>query len=272
MARPVEALLPKGAKRLTSEQVQGVYARLRAYAGDPANFAPDVRHAVASVGGHWEGTLQDLHWSEARFLSDAPGKNDGRQGLKGSGATTEALLDVVRKARKRVVIQSPYLVLSSVGRALLRELKAKGVSVKISTNSLASTDNLQAFSGYRKQRKELLRLGADIWEFRPDAALRSQLLVRPTAQLSLHAKSLVVDGETVFIGTFNLDPRSANLNTEVGVLTHDPKLAGQVEASILQDMLPENSWSARENPDRHAPFAKRQKMRFWKLLPLNPIL
>ncbi len=272
LARPVEALLPRGAKRLTPAQVQGIYARLRAYATDPANYAPDVRRAVGAAGARLEALLRQLHWSDVRFLSDTPGKNTGRQGLKGSGASTEALLQVVRSARKRVVIQSPYVVLSSVGKGLLRELKTRGVRVQISTNSLASTDNLQAFSGYRKQRRELLRLGAEVYEFRPDAALRTTLLGRPTAQLSLHAKSLVVDGETVFIGTFNLDPRSANLNTEVGVLTRDPALAAEVEQAILRDMAPENSWSARDNPDHHAPFAKRQKVRFWKLLPLTPIL
>ena len=90
---------------------------------------------------------------------------------------------------------------------------------------------------------------------------------------ALHAKTLVVDGKRVYIGTFNLDPRSENLNTEVGVIMHDPALAQAVEAAIETDMLPGNSWNAAsDRPDQYAGFAKRNKVRFWQLLPIKPLL
>ena len=90
---------------------------------------------------------------------------------------------------------------------------------------------------------------------------------------AIHAKSMVIDGETLYVGTFNLDPRSANLNTEVGVLVRTPSLARRVEERIERDMLPENSWNpAADNPDRHASAAKRNRLRLWKSLPLEPIL
>jgi len=77
----------------------------------------------------------------------------------------------------------------------------------------------------------------------------------------------------VFVGTFNLDPRSANLNTEVGVLIKNSTLASQVEESILQDMLAENSWNASaDSPDSHASLWKKLKIYMWSLLPLDPIL
>jgi len=87
-----------------------------------------------------------------------------------------------------------------------------------------------------------------------------------------HAKTLVIDGETLFVGTFNLDPRSANLNTEVGVVVRNPRLAGEVERNILRDMRPENSWNTAEDPDRFASWEKRNKVRLWRVLPLEPLL
>ena len=84
---------------------------------------------------------------------------------------------------------------------------------------------------------------------------------------------MVIDGKTLFVGTFNLDPRSAHLNTEVGVLITDVRLAGKVEAAIRKDMQPENSWnSLSENPNQYASLSKRLQMHFWKILPLTPIL
>jgi cardiolipin synthase C len=90
---------------------------------------------------------------------------------------------------------------------------------------------------------------------------------------SLHAKTLVVDGSVVYIGTFNLDPRSENLNTEVGAILRDAGLAARVEAAIETDMASGNSWSAgADDPDRHAPFSKWLRVWFYQLLPLRPLL
>jgi putative cardiolipin synthase len=151
--------------------------------------------------------------------------------------------------------------------------------VRISTNSLASTDNLLAFSGYHKQRASLLSAGIDVFEFRPNPDIQRTLINRYHALekqvpvFAIHAKTLVIDGKTLFVGTFNLDPRSANLNTEVGVLIHNPMLAAQVEANILLDMQPGNSWDARnEDADAKAPLSKRIKLPLLKMLPLKPVL
>ncbi|MRR37403.1 phospholipase D family protein, partial [bacterium] len=184
----------------------------------------------------------------------------------------------LKTARKRVTIQSPYLVMPEGGLDLFRELVRRGVEVRISTNSLASTDNLQAFSGYAKQRREILASGVKVYEFRPDPAVKRELIERyPKLEknapvFAIHAKTLVIDGETLFVGTFNLDPRSANLNTEVGVLVRNAGLAGEVERNIIRDMRPENSWNAADDPDRFASWEKRNKVRLWKVLPLEPLL
>lgn len=150
--------------------------------------------------------------------------------------------------------------------------------VRIHTNSLASTDNMQAFSGYRNQRNPLIKLGLEIFEYKPDPANRQSLLKRASGGPStppvfaLHAKSMVIDGKIAYIGTFNLDPRSENLNTEVGVIVRDPSVAARVHAAIEADMRPENSWPATEKPDRYVPLTKRGRVRLWQLVPLKPIL
>jgi putative cardiolipin synthase len=96
---------------------------------------------------------------------------------------------------------------------------------------------------------------------------------RPTKPVfAVHAKTLVVDRRVVYVGTYNLDPRSENLNTEVGVVIHDAGQAGAVAAAIDTDMLPANSWTAADEADRFAPLTKRARVWLWSWLPLDPLL
>ncbi len=276
---PVEDLLKGDRRKLTAQQIEKHYWYLRAYAQNPENFKPEVRQMLADLPGRLPGFIQKLVWDDIRFICDQPGKNMKRNSLSGGGATTEALVKAVQKAEKSITIQSPYLVMTDRAISIFRELIQKGVRVRISTNSLAATDNLQAFSGYSKQRRKLLKAGMELYEFRPDSAGKRQLIERYKKidhlepVFALHAKTLVIDGKTLCISSYNFDPRSANLNTEVGVLVTNRDLAGQVESSIEYDMLPQNSWNARtDSPDSHASLLKRMKVRFWRLLPLKPLL
>ena len=123
---------------------------------------------------------------------------------------------------------------------------------------------MQAFSGYRNQREELLKMGVKIFEFRPDAESRGKLLNSPVidkykpAVFSLHAKSMVIDNKIAYIGTFNFDPRSENLNTEVGVIIRNQELSKQLAQAIEQDLQPGNSWNAQDdNPDQYVTTTKR---------------
>jgi putative cardiolipin synthase len=259
--------------------VQQVYRDLQAYARSPENFAPEVREAIRTTPASFERLARQVRWVDVSFICDGPGKNERRLGLGGGGRTGEELARLLQAARQRVVIQSPYLVASDEALALLEQLRRRGVEVRISTNSLASTDNLPAFSGYRNQRERLLALGVRVHEYKPAPQVRQQLIQRLSAGpriapvFSLHAKSLVVDGTTLYVGTFNFDPRSQNLNTEVGVVIRDDVLARQVEASIETDMAPDNSWdAARDDPDSHAPLDKRTKVRLYQWLPLRSLL
>lgn len=285
LAAPVEDLydglgLMQKSVRVSDAEVQQVYRELQAYAQSPDNFAPEVRAAIQATPESFVRVARNTVWGRVEFIADGPGKNDGGPGLRGGGATTTALARLLDGARERVVIQSPYLVMSDAALELFARLRARGVAVRINTNSLASTDNLPAFSGYRNQRARLLAMGIEIFEYRPDAAVQRTLMARTpaTAQrtppvFSLHAKSLVVDGAVAYIGTFNLDPRSENLNTEVGIVMHDAQLARQLEAAIEVDMAPGNSWNAaRDDPDQFASWGKRSKTRMYQLLPLRPLL
>ena len=275
---PVEKLLAKQMKRMTPERAGEVYAGLHAYASKPENFAPEVRQALEDLPGKFERLSRNIIWDDVRFLCDLPGKNSAQRRFDGGGRTTAALVAELIKAKKIVTIQSPYLVMPKGGLELFRDLVKRGVEVRVVTNSLASTDNLQAFSGYYKQRQAILKSGIKVFEFKPDPAIKRELIERypklekQTPVFAIHAKSMVIDGTTLFVGTFNFDPRSANLNTEVGVLIRNSALAGQVEQNIGRDLSPEKSWNAADNADRFAPPDKLRKVKLWKALPLEPFL
>jgi cardiolipin synthase C len=277
---PVEDLLGNPEESVTDAEVQARFAELHAYAQDPANFDVAIRNAIDEMPTQFPLLLQTMPWQDVRFISDDPGKNAGDEGLGGGGASTTALIDALSNAKQSVLIQSPYLIMPKDGFELLHKLQDRGVRVRISTNSLASTDNMGAFSGYHRQRHKLLLAGVEIYEFKPHPQIQTDLVERYPALaernpvFAIHAKSMVIDDELLFIGTFNLDPRSANLNTEVGVLIESEKLAGQLTSSIEKDIRPENSWqtTSDSNPDKEVSFGKRMKLGFLNLIRIDPIL
>jgi putative cardiolipin synthase len=260
-------------------EIQKIYANLHAYAENPENFSPENRKAILETPQAFLKLAEQIVWTDIEFISDTPGKNKQKFLLGGGGRTTEKLAQLVEKAEQQVVIQSPYLVMSNSAIKLFKKAIKRGVKVRINTNSLASTDNIQAFSGYRNQRDILTKMGVEIFEYKPDPQVKQHLLRQAMAAnekppvFAIHAKTMVVDGETVYIGTFNFDPRSQNLNTEVGVIVRDTALASQVQNAIETDMHPENSWNAAEDkPDQFASSAKRKRVVFYQLTPIKPLL
>jgi putative cardiolipin synthase len=280
LAVPVEDLLDDPERRVSDGDVQQRYDELHAYASDPGNFEPSMRDAIDNMPTQFRQLLAAMAWQEVRFISDDPGKNTGDAGLGGGGASTSVLINALRGAKNSVLIQSPYLILPKGGIELLAELHDRGVRIRISTNSLASTDNLAAFVGYFKQRPRLLQAGIELYEYRAHPQIQADLIERfprlahKNPIFALHAKSMVIDDSQLFIGTFNLDPRSANLNTEVGILVESQKLAQELTQSIERDIRPENSWrtTSEFNPDREVSRGKRVQLGFINLLPIDPIL
>ncbi len=265
-------------KNINDKKVKQVYKELHAYAQSPKNFEVEVRYAINHVSSRFPELLKSVTWTDAQFISDVPGKNSETTSLGGGGLSTSALAAHINRAKKTIVIQSPYLVLSDEAKQLFIDARKRGVKIIISTNSLASTDNLQAFSGYRSQRDDIMDMGIEIYEYQPYPAIQKKLLERyPSIKnnhpvFAIHAKTMIIDSKTVYIGTYNLDPRSQNLNTEVGIIATDEKLAVSVEKMIRDDIGKGNSWHAKSKPDQHASFGKRIKVFFWQLFPLKPIL
>lgn len=279
-AVPVETIFADAEHEISAEDGALRAQRLHAYANDPTNFSPHIRQSIANAADFFPELLQTMTWQHVAFISDVPGKNDGEAGLGGGGESTNRLITAVKEARHSILIQSPYLIMPKGGIELFESLIERGVRIRISTNSLASTDNIPAFSGYHGQRSDLLEAGVELFEFRPFPKDRRILIERyPSLAanrpiFALHAKSMVVDGKTVFIGTFNLDPRSANLNTEVGVLINSYELARQLTESIERDIAPGNSWQSTEEftPDSVVSRGKRFRMWMNKIAPVDPLL
>lgn len=261
------------------DEIQKIYRNLHDYAASPENFSPENHKAINETPKAFAALTEKIQWASVQFISDTPGKNNDKFLMGGGGLTTQKLAQLVDSAQEQIVIQSPYLVMSSQAKKLFQAALKRGVKVRINTNSLASTDNIQAFSGYRNQRDQLVKMGVEIYEYKPDPQIKQKLLlhVLPKASkppvFAIHAKTMVVDTKTVFIGTFNFDPRSQNLNTEVGVIVQNESLAKNVQSAIEEDMQAENSWNAAtDNPDQYATGAKRRKVAVLQLTPLKPLL
>ena len=277
---PVEDIFDEDSLAVSSADVAARSQELHRYAADPVNFEPQVREAIENASQYFPELLQSMSWEDVIFLSDVPGKNDGSAGLGGGGESTNQLITAVGNARASILIQSPYLIMPEGGIELFAKLVNRGVRIRISTNSLASTDNIQAFSGYQAQREDLLEAGVELYEYMDKPAISQQLIDRypriadNDPVFAIHAKTMVIDDKTVFVGTFNLDPRSANLNTEVGALFDSPALARQISDSIERDMLPGNSWQTTVdfNPDFTVSRGKRLRTWFNRMLPMEPVL
>lgn len=199
--------------------------------------------------------------AKAGFICDEPGKSAGF--FSRTARITRELRHTLERAERQVVMQTPYLVLSNPAQKLLREMQAKNpaLRIRISSNSFASTDNLLAYSAnYRQRNDNVENLKLQVHEFKPHpqampglfpqyplmaelarARIAAGRQKRPPF-LCLHAKSLVVDDHVAFIGSYNLDPRSENLNTEVGLLVEDARFAQELREEIERDMRAENSW------------------------------
>jgi putative cardiolipin synthase len=165
-----------------------------------------------------------FEWKPYELVYDSPDK--GVRSKEGpSVSIVEPLVEALQSAEEKVVIVSPYFVPLQTGVESLSELEARGVEVVIVTNSLAANNQVTVHGGYAPSRKPLLRSGVRIYEVRPDAEIAgSQIVAASGAKSTLHTKAFFVDGKLTFIGSFNFDPRSANLNTESGVLIKSEKM------------------------------------------------
>ncbi|HEY5803600.1 MAG TPA: phospholipase D family protein [Lysobacter sp.] len=186
------------------------------------------------------------HWSAGiEIAADPPVKWTGdnrNQWLVGR------LTSMISAASTKVLVISPYFVPGEDGTERLASLTGRGTYVGVVTNSLAATDVYPVHAGYADYRGRLVRHGVDLYELRAHAhAHGATRIVRPGA--SLHTKAFVLDDERGFVGSFNVDPRSKNLNTEMGVLFDDPVIAAQVRDEYLRLTDPATSYWVYENSE-----------------------
>ena len=184
-------------------------------------------------------------WAHTRLLSDDPRKGLGR--AKTSSLLPQRLLEVIGQPQQQFDIISAYFVPTRSGVAQLLALVRKGVRIAILTNSLAANDVSVVHAGYAKWRKKLLRHGITLYELKPQGNAQDAPHDRGltgNSGSSLHAKTFSVDNKTVFIGSFNFDPRSAVLNTEMGLVIESESLASTLHQRFI-DNLRERAWTLR---------------------------
>lgn len=183
----------------------------------------------------------ELAWVEAHVVVDPLERFEGQ----GTSAIVEFNAEHIHSIENGFIAESAYLIPSQDGLNAVRDMVDRGVRVRLLTNSLQSNNHISAHSGYMKYRKDILRAGAELYELRPDAALREHFRANKDnddVPAGIHTKSFIIDDEQALIGSFNLDPRSRELNSEIGLVISDAAFAREVLDVMEQDFDPENSY------------------------------
>ena len=191
-------------------------------------------------------------WAPTRMISDDPAKGLARE--KQRGLLLRRLQEVLGTLRRDLYLISPYFVPTRRGTEFFASHARGGLCVMILTNSLEATDVIAVHAGYMKRRKELLRAGVRLFELRRTDPRRKRLLrVRGSSggssASSLHSKTFSLDGERVFIGSFNFDQRSARLNTEMGFIIDSAQLA-QTSADAFEAQIPDCAYEVQLRNER----------------------
>ena len=242
-AYPIEALTgPVAPSKATVDQ------KALSDPNDPVRRATEeAREQGTSLAAEFDAGRVALITAPARVIVDRPTKVEAtapepkatgvasrEQADETTGETiARDIIGIAKGAQSELIIVSPYFVPGDAAMAVMRELTGRGVKVRVLTNSLAATDAALVHIGYSRYREPLLKLGVELYELRPTPGNEgAQLGVLGSSKASLHAKVLIVDRKTVFLGSFNVDPRSALANTEMGLRIESPQLAEQVIALL----------------------------------------
>ncbi len=255
MAYPATQMIKTSDHQLTLAQLRRQLADYRATI--PAQNYLDLAKQQIEFN-NWLNKTPDLDWVTAHLVQDSPEKIDKDSDPKEH--LTFQLKRLVGEPQKQLDIISAYFVPADVGTEALIKLKQSGVRVRVLTNSYAANDVGIVHAFYAKRREELLKNGVELYEFLPQLTKVQRRYFRkdrirtlggsPTSgsgskssgigdssDASLHAKMMLFDRQQAFIGSFNFDPRSANLNTEIGVILDSPTLAKQVSKDLDNSIL-----------------------------------
>ena len=245
MAIPIEALAEGKPSAQDLEDYRGVLAAHHSKMIEAD--APYMRGLVANeplkamLGGK-----TSLAWANGEVVYDSPEKAKVQDGEQGGRLLRHRLGEVAKQVQTELIVVSPYLVPGTAGMKFLEGLRERNVSVRILTNSLASTDMPIVHSGYQAVREPLLGKGVDLYEVRPvlgaPVVRGTRLRSLSSGQYALHAKVFVFDRQRVFVGSMNLDQRSLHLNTEIGLIIESPELARQIALRFEDITQPANSY------------------------------
>lgn len=246
---PIDRLAPEAANE---HEIGTRLSQARAAAGDTAGFgqapAQDASAARASI----EQAVAEMTWAPARLVFDPPAEDVNARAQQ-PRETARALRGLVDESGSEILIESAYFILGDDQLDVLTQLHARGVRVAALTNSLASNDLTANHAGYAQSRPAMLDRGLALHELRPDAAACTVWIDASGfcghGEVSLHAKSVVFDRKTLFVGSFNVNLRSAYLNGETVLIIHSPPLAERVARDIERGMAPENSWMVSQHSD-----------------------
>lgn len=227
---PIEFLKRKSQAVAIEEMVQEGVRFLENHAND--RVIEDVRNQPPLILG--SGGVE-LVSADAQLILDHPDKVRGLV-RKQLGETTEHLRNMAVEARRELIVVSPYFVPLRAGVQLFASLVRRGVRVVIVTNSLASTNHSSVHAVYARYRKPLLRAGVELYELRRRAESGERDGQRPV-KITLHSKVGIADARELFVGSFNLDPRSLYINTEMGMAVTSDRLATEAAQSITE-LLP----------------------------------
>ena len=238
-AYPIEALVTSAEPEPAATARGSAEAAERAAA--PVDGMPTTRFELSSL---------NLVRAPARALADSPTKAvDGAAASKGD-LVYHHVLSLLDGAKREVLIVSPYFIPTPEVMTLLERLRAQGIKMRILTNSLASTDMAAVFAAYARHRVALLRLGVELYELRPTPQRPRGLLKSFTSsKTALHAKAVLVDGEILFVGSMNLDPRSKQENTEDGLVIESPELGARMGRIFGLGASLDNSYEVRLGGD-----------------------
>lgn len=167
---------------------------------------------------------------KTRLLFDPPEKVLSRL-FDTDGSLAPQIMDLMLSARESLLISSPYFIPGASGMELFRQLRERGVEISVLTNSFAANDVLAVHAGYIDYREQMVALGVRMYEFKPDNDKR-HLRLLGAKRSSLHAKTFIIDSQRLFVGSFNLDPRSAIHNTEMGIVFDNAELSASLNRSL----------------------------------------
>ena len=275
-AFPLAEIIPEPDDALSLEEL-----RTRLAMNTPLPAEPDLM----ALEIEWQAIARIAYPGRANFFFDQPASHDPAAADDAPDQLAVELMRLIDGAESEVILVSAYLVPAPELEAVVERVEARGVNVRILTNSLKSNNHLAAHAAYQKHVTRLVEHGADLHEVRATAADRDIYIRQPVDEkrLGLHAKLLLIDDDIAFVGSCNLDPRSLKINTEVGLVIESVALNRALREMLSVDFEPRNAWAVQQSDDgkliwidddqtlTHKPASSIQRLEDWFLgmLPID---